>query len=123
MGATSLDLESIIGGWVEEEMKVVSAPEDVFLDGKFFLNVHVSAEITIVSCDEISTASLGSSVLDDDRTVNVVRVFDHFGHRTAAVFEPLTLESPAALPVQNVSISKGRDLKISEIIRSQILHQ
>ena len=93
------------------------------MDGKFFLNVHVSAEITIVSCDEVSTTSFGSSVLDDNRTVDVVRVFNHFGHRTAAVFEPLTLEGPAALPVQDVSISKGWDLEISEIIGPQILHE
>ena len=123
MGAPPLDLESIIGGGVKEEMQVVSASEHVFLDGKFFLNVHVSAEITIVSCDEVSTTSFGSSVLDDNRTVDVVRVFNHLGHRTATVLEPLTLESTTALPVQNVSISKGWDLKISEIIGPQILHE
>ena len=52
-----------------------------------------------------------------------MRVFDHLGHRASTVFEPLTLESTAALPVEDVPIAEGRNFEVSEIVRSQVFHQ
>ncbi len=104
-------------------MEVVAAAQDVFLDGEFFLNVDVASEITVISCDKVATTTFGSCILHDHRAVDVVRVFNHLGHGASTVLKPLALQGPTAFPVQNVSVAKGGNFEIPEIIGAQILDQ
>ena len=115
MLTATLDLEPVFSGGVKEEVEVVATTKDVFLNGEFFLNVDVSSEITVVSCNKVPSSALGTGVLDDHRAVDVVRVFNHLWHRAAAVLEPLALQCTAALPVEDVSIAEGWDFEVSEI--------
>ena len=104
-------------------MQVISATKHVFLDGELFLNVDVSTEVTIISSDEIASATLSSSVLDNDRSVDVVGVLKDLRHGTSTSDQPITLLCTAAFPAKNTTISKGWDFEVSEVLTSQVFNE
>ena len=123
VGTTPLHLIAVFGRRVKEKVEVISAAKDVFLNGEFFFNVHVSAEITVISSDEVASTAFRTCVFHNDRSVDVVRIFDHFGHRASTIFEPLSLEGSTALPVQDVSVAKRGDLEVPEVVRPEVFNQ
>ena len=104
-------------------MEVISATKNVFLDGELFLNVDVSTEVTIISSDEIASTTLSSSVLDNDRSVNIVGVLEDLWHGTSASDQPISLLGTAAFPTKNTTISKGRNFEVSEVLASKIFDE
>ena len=123
MAARASDLETVRGRRVEEEVEVVAASEHVLLDGELLLDVHVAAEIAVISGDEVASAAFGAGVLDDDRPVDVLRVLHHTGHVAAALLQPLALKLAARFPVEDAAVSEGRGLQFSEVVRAEVLDQ
>ena len=93
------------------------------MDGKFFFNVDVSAEVSIISGNEVTSSSLCSCIFDNHWAIDLVRVFDNLWHCAASALQPLALQSTAAFPVQDVTIAKGWNIQTSEVCRSEIFDQ
>jgi hypothetical protein len=72
-------LESITGGWVEKEVHVIAAAEHVFLNCKLLLKIDIPSEIPIIPSDKIALSPFCSSIFDDYRTVDIMRVVDNLG--------------------------------------------
>ena len=104
-------------------MQVVSASEDIFLNCKFFFDIDVSSEVSIISRNEVATTALCSCILDDNRTVNVVRVFKDLRHCTTACHQPFSLFCTAAFPSKDASVTKGWYFEIPEILAAEVFNK
>ena len=116
MAARAPHLEAVGGGGVEEKVEVIPASKHVFLDCELLFDVHVAAEITVITGDEVTTSALGASILDDDRPVDVLWVLHHAWHVAAALLQPVTLALAARFPVEDATVSEGRGLQFSKVV-------
>jgi hypothetical protein len=52
-----------------------------------------------------------------------VWVFDYLGHGTSSLLQPFTLQRPAAFPVEDIAVSKGRNFEVSKISCPEVFYK